>query len=180
MKSAKNTVLLKDEREEMDLSVVAHELLLFVEKISLHLHRMRVQFEMSKGNKSAKKAIEEYLKFKTPDDKEFELSYDGPTGHGVLQKAVGCKPFFEKLGISKSDMERLYKYSQALESQLTSRNGQEDGPDVKNHSNDQERNTVVDLLNGMLSKLTLAAENPEHFYISCVAKVSRMWRGPAA
>jgi hypothetical protein len=63
--------------EELDLTDVSHELLLFVEQLVLHLRKARASFEQSPGNVGAAKAIEDYKKYHTPDNTEFEVSYNG-------------------------------------------------------------------------------------------------------
>lgn len=124
----------------MDLSIIAHELLIFVEKLILHMRQLKVQFENSTGPKSAAKALDDYRNYHTPDDQEFEVSYDGPNGHGVLRKAVGCKPFFEKLQVTEKEVVQLLEFSKAMESHLTG-SDKSDKPDSGNNS-DQGKNTT--------------------------------------
>ena len=53
------------------------------------------------------KASSEYEKFKFSDDKEFEVSYFGPTGNGINGEPIGCKRFFEEIDFNTSKAESL-------------------------------------------------------------------------
>ena len=167
-KSDKNKVEFREGGEEMDLSVVAHELLCFIEKISVHLYELRKKFESGKGKNSAAGAIEEYLQFKTSDDQEFEVAYVGPSGHGVHREAVGCKPFFEKLNITNSEIETLCSYAEAMERHLIG----DSGPESSKKFGEQGGSSAFDFLNEILSKFRTAIKTPQHFYISCVIQVN--------
>lgn len=159
--------------EKMDLTEISHELLLFVEKIITYMREKRGFFERSNGNCGAAKAIQEYQKWRTPDDTEFEVSYVGPNGHGVNNKAVGCKPFFDYLQFTQKEIDQLQKYAQALESQVgsgKSESGNTDGSSAG--AGDQSKNGLFDLLNGLLGKIGLAVHSPEHFYVSCVVQAN--------
>jgi hypothetical protein len=123
------------------------------------------------GNIGAAKVVQEKRFHK--DDSEFEVEYVGPNGHGVMRKAVGCKPFFDKLKLSKEELSQLAAYSSAMESHI---NGSD--PDTErvqpdgSHAGEQGSNAVFELLNGLISKFSLAVNSPEHFYISCVIQAN--------
>lgn len=124
------------------------------------------------GNIGAAKAIEEYKKFKTPDNTDFEVSYHGPNGHGVRNRAVGCQPFFEKMKITEAEITKLHQYAQAIESHLSGGDPGEREQTSSDGSGDQGKNGMFDLLNGLISKFSLAVHSPEHFYISCVVQAN--------
>lgn len=112
----------------------------------------------------AKAAILEWEKFHHPDDREFEVEYFGPTGNGVGRKAVGCKPFFDRMrddGFAEN--ETLLRFAKELEN---SRNG-DDGSEVE-----RRESTLCDRLVELISKLCLAMMSPEHFFISCAARAN--------
>ena len=87
MKSYKNTVQL--DGDEKDISEVAHELLLFVEKVVILLKDQRLGFEQSKGNLSATKAIDDYRRYNTPDNAEFEVLYRSVMRCCMVTRRVG-------------------------------------------------------------------------------------------
>lgn len=124
----------------------------------------------SPGNTGAAKAIEEYRKFKTPDNTEFEVSYHGPNGHGVRNKAVGCQPFFEKMKITETEITKLQQYAQAIESHLSG--GDPGEREQSSEGSGDAKNGMFDLLNGLISKFNLAVHSPEHFYVSCVVQAN--------
>ncbi|CAB9497764.1 Regulator of telomere elongation helicase 1 [Seminavis robusta] len=163
---------------KIDLAESAHELLLFVEKLILYMREQRQRFEQSPGNVGARKAIEDYQRFHTPDNTDFEVSYHGPNGHGVHRKAVGCKPFFDldSMQIKPADIEKLLGYSQELEKQLTGSDkaqaNESNGGDVAGAGEKSPKNNTFDLLNELLSKFQLASQSPQHFYISCVIQAN--------
>jgi Rad3-related DNA helicase len=147
---------------EEDVRVLAHELLLFVEKLVLFMRESRIKFENSFGTSGAQGAINEWQRFHNiPDDKEFEIEYFGPTGYGVKRKAVGCKLFFDRLrqfGFIDNDI--LLRYAKELENEI-----------VGNEAGRMETN-LCDRLIELVSKLTYAMTSPEHFYISCAARAN--------
>ena len=54
--------------------------------------------------------LEEYQRFRTPDDKEFEMTYHGPTGYGIGGRSIGCMRFLQNLNFSKSfTLQRTYQ-----------------------------------------------------------------------
>ena len=61
----------------------------------------------------AQKALAEWRKYRCSDDKEFDMNVAGPTGYGVRGKAVGCKPFFERLNGTYS-LEVLLKHTEDI------------------------------------------------------------------
>ena len=107
-------------------------------------------------------------KFKTPDDKDFEVTFDGPTGKGHLGKCVGCLPFFEKLGLTKSDLDGLCTYVDAFEKFFRRQEGN-DG------STERDRiSTLVNRLTEFVYKLNAAIKTPEHYY-AAVVDGSELW-----
>ncbi len=143
------------ESETAYLCDVAHTLLLFVEKVIMKLRTARTCFQNNPGKKGSAMALRDWEKFKTPDDKEFEVTFDGPTGKGHLGKCVGCLPFFEKLGLTKSDLDGLCTYVDAFEKFFRGREGN-DG------STERDRiSTLVNRLTEFVYKLNAAIKTPE-------------------
>lgn len=108
------------------------------------------------GNNGARKVIADWEKYHTPDNTEFDMTYDGPTGNGKGGKAVGCQTFFDKLGLTQASVETLVKHAEALESHLRSREGREaDWMQAK-------YNTLADNLSDMIRRFTYALEEPAY------------------
>ena len=142
----------------MYISDVAHCILLFLERIIEFLRSSRDRFEKNPGNKGADAAIREWRKFHSPDDKEFEVTYDGPTGTGVGGKAVGCKPFFDRIQLRHGELEQVVAYAEALSEHVRSRS-EEQGERSMNQ---------MDRLLELVVKFAAASQKPEHFYIASV------------
>ncbi|KAG7338035.1 DNA repair helicase rad3 [Nitzschia inconspicua] len=153
---------------------VAHTLLLFVEKIVKHLGNLRQRFETSPGKAKLETEYRRYRKIL--DTHEEELSYDGPTGYGSKGTPVGCMPFFTNLGISTTEIEFLLQQALSLEESLSGRDRDSDidASSVPSLNNGKDQNSSIDLssLVSMLTNISLAIKNPEHFYISCVAQAN--------
>lgn len=108
----------------------------------------------SKGNNGAEAALREYRKFHTPDDREFEAQYFGPSGSGLGGKAVGCKPFFDQLrspDIGKGN--KLLRYAKALDNH--------NGGEKEASEEAREASAVNDCLVDLITKLSVAIESPE-------------------
>ena len=60
-----------------------------------------------KGKHGVASVTEEYRTFKCSDDKEFEMSYYGPTGSGDGVNPVGCREFFSQHNINEKDIEHI-------------------------------------------------------------------------
>jgi hypothetical protein len=114
---------------------------------------------ISTGPSGARKAILDWEQFRTPDKKEFEESYYGPTGKGVNGKAIGCKSFFERINaFGFVENETLLQHA----TELLNRIGGKDSPDVE-----KRESSLLDRLAELISKLHHAKLNPQHYYISC-------------
>lgn len=124
-------------------SYMAHELLLFLEKILLFLTDQKEGFQQ---NGRAEKAIAEWKRFRTTNDTSFELSYDGPTGHGQGNKAVGCKPFFDR--VFGNPNPSLVEYAKAMLETVR-------GDEV------DYREKIFESMLDLVSKLMLATREPE-------------------
>jgi hypothetical protein len=92
-----------DEEETLQDRIpdICHSLLLFLEPILMTMRDHKEKFESDQIQFGVTKAIDEYERFKSPDDKEFEVRYFGPTGSGDGKKPIGCQRFFESINISK-------------------------------------------------------------------------------
>jgi hypothetical protein len=91
----------------------------------------------------------------SPDNREnnpeIELSFHGPS-KSSSGKAIGCDPFFKELNITEKDCAMLHDYTRSFISSTSSSSG----------SDDQESSSVLDVLTTLISRVSLAAENPEY------------------
>lgn len=111
-----------------------------------------------KGPTGAQQAIAEYKRFKTPDNKKFEVFYYGPTGNGVNGKPIGCKMFFDKISFDKVDAESITTNVALFEQYMTARMGDA-----------STRNLVVDQLVSFVSAFISAYTSPEYvIYINVI------------
>ena len=115
------------------------------------------------GKNSAKGAIDEYIRYHTPDTKEFEVTFDGPTGHGIGRKAVGCQSFFQRMGFSKDKLKQLLEYGKSLDTFMNGGAGNEDNEagDHQSFLRQRKGSTLVTRLNELISKFNVAVERPE-------------------
>ncbi len=134
---------------------VAHSLLLIVEKVVNELRKSRAVFENNPGAKGAAGALRDWEKFHTQDDTEFEIFFDGPTGKGNNGKCIGCRPFFDKVGVTEVDLDCATKLVNAFEKFFRGRDGN-DGPTER----DRIQN-LVDRLMDLIHKLYSAIQNSE-------------------
>ena len=134
---------------------VAHTLLMFVEKVVNKLRTARTCFQNNPGKKGAAMALKEWEKFHTGDDKEFEATFDGPTGRGHLGKYVGCLLFFDKLGITKQDLDKLCNLVDAFEKFFRGREGNDATAERDRIS------TLVHRLTELVHKMNAAIQTPE-------------------
>jgi len=106
------------------------------------------------GNNGARKVIADWEKFHTPDNTEFSMTFDGPTGHGGKGgKTVGCQTFFDKLSLTLQAAQTILKYVEALETYVRSREGDAEWVQAK-------YTTLVDNLSDMIMRFTYALEEP--------------------
>eukprot|EP00977_Amphora_coffeiformis_P002711 scaffold521_cov167-Amphora_coffeaeformis.AAC.2 len=147
-----------------DPGEAAHTLLVFLEQIAMQMHESKKKFENNPGVPGAKAAIVESEKFHHPDNKEFEIDYFGPTGHGVNRKAVGCKPFFDRIrDRNLLDNYALLQSAQLLQSEIAGNDASEAG---------RRETNLMDRLVELISKLGHAMKSPENFFISCGARAN--------
>ena len=144
--------------EKKDISECAHELLLFIETLMHFLITNKIGFERAKSPK----LLEDWRKFHTPDDTEFDMTFDGPNGHGVMGKAVGCATFFDKLGGTKFDGDALRKNLEAIDAHVRPK---------QNFESDMYSGSI-DKMNELMTILSYAREHHEHYYIASVAKAN--------
>lgn len=107
----------------------------------------------STGNNGARKVLADWEKFHTPDSTEFDMTFDGPTGHGNGGKTVGCQTFFDKLSMTGEKAEVLRKQAEALVGYVRSRDG--DSAWVKS-----KYTTLMDNLSDMIMRFTFALDEP--------------------
>ncbi len=166
-KSTANMLELEDsnvgESETAHLCEVAHTLLLFVEKIVDKLRDDKKYFESNPGKKGAAQVLRECEKFHKSDDSEFDISFDGPTGHGRMGKAVGCRPFFDKLGLTESDFLKLTVYADAFEKFLRGRDGNDGSSERDRISN------LLDRLMELVGTMSNAIKDSCHYYAAVMA-----------
>ena len=150
-----DAAILSKESETAYLCDVAHTLVMFVEKVVDKLRMDRTCFQNNPGKKGAANALIEWERFHTQDDNEFEVTFYGPTGKGVNGQCVGCLPFFDNLGITKSDLDSLCKYVDAFEKFVR-------GRDSNDGSSERDRiSNLVDRLLELILKLNSAIQTPE-------------------
>lgn len=134
---------------------VAHSLLIIVENVVKELREVRNRFEKNPGAKGAASAIRDWEKFHTQDDTEFEISVHGPTGKYNNDKCIGCKPFFDNLGMSVVDLDCASNLASAFEKFFRGRDGN-DAPTER----DRIQN-LVDRLTELIHKLYAAIQSSE-------------------
>jgi Fanconi anemia group J protein len=146
--------------ETWALQELAHDLLVVIESILFFLIDGKSQFEQ----RHAPKVLQEWKLYKTPDETEFDMTLDGPTGHGVQGKAVGCQTFFDKLLLQQQhDWTVLQHYGEALDSHVRSK------PESWEHD---KFSATLDKMTHLLTLLAYADEHAEHYYIASVAKAN--------
>jgi len=169
-KSTGNMLELEDsnggDSETAHLCEVAHTLLLFVEKIVNKLRDDKKYFESNPGKKGAAQILRDYEKFHTSDDTDFDITFDGPTGQGRMGKAVGCRPFFDKLGLTESDFLKLCVYASAFEKFLRGRDGDEASTERDRISN------LLDRLMELVDKMNSAINESCHYYAAVMASAN--------
>lgn len=155
-----------DSAETAYLCDVAHVLLLFVEKIANKLRAAKQSFERNPGAKGADAVLREAEKFHSPDDTEYEVTFDGPSGNGLRGKPVGCLPFFEQLGLTSDDFEMLARYVEAFEKFFR-------GHEPNEASGERDRiSNLVDGLIDLVHKMYAALKTPEHYYAAVMCKAN--------
>jgi hypothetical protein len=128
---------------------------MIVENVVKELREARNRFEENPGAKGAAGAIRDWEKFHTQDDTEFEISVYGPTGKYNYDKCIGCKPFFDNLGMSVVDLDCATNLVNAFEKFFRGRNGN-DAPSER----DRMQN-LVDRLKELIHKLYAAMQSSE-------------------
>jgi hypothetical protein len=147
-------ITLIDTQEEVDSAKLAHDLLIFVEKIVFHMQALRQRFETSPGRQ---KLEDDYKRYhNTPDNHEVELSYDGPTGYGIKGAAVGCQPFLSRLDITKERCTRLLQFASSMEQTLFGGKSESQGDNQADNVAGESSN-VLTILVELLSKLITGA-----------------------
>ena len=137
-----------------DLSDVAHELLVFVEKLVLYMRDLRERFERSPGFQRVK---QEHIRYHLSDNHAVEVAYYGPTGFGFKGEAIGCARILNELGLSHEVCSHLSELATSMQAHLFGGSSEEE-----NHAGQ----TALDNSVSLLSRLELASKNPEHFYIA--------------
>lgn len=134
---------------QKELPSVAHELLMFLEKVVKYMRQERMKFETGAGLNKVK---QEHTRFRLQDDHAVEVVYSGPTGFGLKNKAVGCGPELAKLGITAQQCTTMVAFAQSLENHLF---GKSDG------SADPASEAAMNNLVEILSRFELASKDPE-------------------
>jgi len=145
--------------EEVSLREMAHALLLVVERIVLFLFDEKSKFEENGG---AKKALEDWEKFHTPDTQSFETSYFGPSGHGVRGQSIGCKPFFDRLDIRPEQGEKLCTYAEEMFKLVV---------DGEAHETTFVRPAFEKMVD-LVKKLCLASTEPQDFFVQSAVQAN--------
>ena len=146
---------------------VAHELLIFLEKLVDHMRSKRERFEQS--SPGLEKVKQEHKKFKLLDDHAVEVAYQGPSGYGYKGEAVGCAPMLQELGITSALCSRLSECAEALESHFFSGDSETQTEDVAGEA-------VLNDLISLISRFEVASKNPEYgFLCSKIACTPGLW-----
>lgn len=158
------TAAVKDEMDvnhskEIPVTVIAHELLCFLETIVLYLIDSKRAFEQNGG---AQKALADWEKFRTPPSKEFEMQYYGPDGRGRLGKPQGCEGFFRALKISTSQADRLKQYAESMYENIQQRDNVEAQLQLR----------LFEEMVDVVTKLATAMDHSEHYYVQSAARVN--------
>lgn len=69
------------------------------------------------------KVTEEYRKKKCFDDHEFEVQFFGPSGDHDGSNPVGCKSYFDELGLTKMEIEYIGLLVDQLDGCMRSKQG---------------------------------------------------------
>jgi Rad3-related DNA helicase len=150
--ATKNKVLSGSTEKDVRVNEMAHELVLFVETILLYLLDHKRTFE-ERGE--ARRALEEWEKFHTPDTKAFETSYDGPTGYGVRNQQVGCANFFDKICVGSDRAQKLVQYAESMLELVQSHDDKKAALDMM----------CFEKMVDMIGKLAQAMLQPQHYFI---------------
>ena len=102
--------------------------------------------------------LEDYHRFRTPDEKEFEMTYHGPTGYGIGGKSIGCMRFFQNLNFSKEKLSKLSEFGDALDSYV---GGSTDADDHQSFIEQRKGSTMVTRVCELISKLLVASKKSE-------------------
>jgi len=138
---------------------IAHDLLVFLDKIIDIMRQSRHMFENNQGKHGVASVTEEYRTFKCSDDKEFEMTYNGPNGSGDGNDPVGCKRFFSQFSINQKEIENIQNQMNSFHEHIFSKNGDE---------RSETRNKLADRLSKIITTLCAAFHLSEHYYISTV------------
>ena len=102
--------------------------------------------------------LEEYQRFRTPDDKEFEMTYHGPTGYGIGGKSIGCMRFFQNLNFSKEKLSQVNEFCHAFDSYV---GGNTDADDHQSFIEQRKGSTMATRVHELISKLLVASKKSE-------------------
>lgn len=147
----------EDESLQERIPEICHSLLLFLEPIILSMRDHKEKFEKDQIQFGISKAIEEYERFKSPDDKEFEVRYFGPTGSGDGKKPIGCQRFFESINTT---IEHITVTVENISDFMKFMNTKRGNPRA------DERRKLADRVCKLITMLCNAFKSPEHYYIS--------------
>ncbi len=160
--SARSQEMEEDLRQQMP--EITHSIILLIEKVLKFLKESKKKFEDDKVNIGATKATAEYVKFKCPDDKEWEVAYYGPSGYGDRGKPIGCQNFFQAINMGAKDVEEseenIEKFGQFISSQS------------RDDSESQEQRTLADRIVEFVTSLCQAYRLSEHYFISSVVSAN--------
>lgn len=165
---------LLESKETLPVSEVAHDLLLFLERLTNHMYKERNSFEQGQGEKNLQlnatslqfaklmtsfhlgleRVKREHARFRLGDDYSLEVSYHGPSGYGLRGEAVGCEPILHNLEISPELCRRLHDKATSLENHLF---GGEMEPSQDELLGQKSFKEVVDFI----GQFEMAAKNPE-------------------
>ena len=106
----------------------------------------------------AEAAIDEWRRFKTPDNHDFEIKYIGPQSNKSIGIPTGCNELFTKeLNISADEFDLVKSAATAFESYA--------GAKARDSKSDSSvTSQLIDRLLNVIAVFDLAFKTPEHYY----------------
>ena len=123
------------------------------------------------GISGAAAAIRDWKKFKTPDDKVFEVDYFGPNNQNFARRYDGLKTtdsFFKGLDITGIHLQHLRLLVAALEQKTKGNNGSEsiDSEGDRGAAYMHKIQTVIDRIGSLINLCGTALDNANHYFVS--------------
>lgn len=109
------------------------------------------------GKTKAETALDDWQKYKTPDDRDFEAKYIGPVEKSTNKIPLGCKPLFDDdLNISAEEIEKVACAAEGFEQKVGGRIRGE-----RNSKEGERKTAVLDKLSEVVTVVAYAMKSPE-------------------